>query len=122
MSIHHAWCNVFGYCHLTPILADVSHQQSPVIQKEDRPILEDRCKSATEVECQVSVSIDEMQINFGTVVSKTMEYLETTVTPTQLADTLLALGAYEPVMMKEENLLEDYEDELYQAKTISDIY
>ena len=72
---------------------------------------------------QQATSIEEMQRKFGTVVSKTFQSLEDQdVSARQLAVTLLALGAYEPVMMKEQSLLEDHEDELYQAHTIPDIY
>ena len=72
---------------------------------------------------QQATSIEEMQRKFGTVVSKTFQSLENQdVSARQLAVTLLALGAYEPVMMKEQSLLEDHEDELYKASTIPDIY
>lgn len=71
---------------------------------------------------QIPVSIDEMQRSFGTVVSKTIKTLELSITAKQFAGTVLALGAYEPVMKKEQALLEDYEDELFQAETITDIY
>lgn len=63
-----------------------------------------------------------MQRNFGIVVSSTVKSLETTVTVRQFATALLALGAYEPVLKKEQSLLEDHEDELFQAESISDIY
>ena len=71
---------------------------------------------------QPPASIDEMQRNFGSVVSKTMKSLELAVTTKQFASSLLALGAYEPVMKKEQALLEDHEDKIFQAETISDIY
>ena len=68
------------------------------------------------------VSIADMQRSFGRVVSNTMKSLESTVTTKQFAASLLALGAYEPVTKKEQALLDDYEDEIFGAETIPDIY
>lgn len=80
-------------------------------------------KFATEDTQQIPVSIDAMQRSFGAVVSKTIKALElNNVTARQFAATILALGAYEPVMKKEQALLEDYEDKLFQAETITEIY
>ena len=64
-----------------------------------------------------------MQRKFGLLVKKTLESLEEQdISARKLAETLLALGAYKPVMKKERLLLEDHEDRLYQARSISDIY
>ena len=72
---------------------------------------------------QAPCSIDDMQRSFGKLVAKTLESLEhNKVTVSQLASTLLALGAYEPVMQKEAKLLEDHEEKLFQAPTIPDVY
>ena len=64
-----------------------------------------------------------MQRKFGLLVSKTLESLEEQeVSARRLAQTLLALGAYEPILKREKDLLEDHEDRLYQACSISDVY
>ena len=64
-----------------------------------------------------------MQRKFGLLVTKTLESLEEQdISARRLARTLLALGAYKPVLKKEKLLLEDHEDRLYQACSISDIY
>ena len=68
------------------------------------------------------VSIADMQRSFGRVVSNTMKSLESTVTTKQFALSLIALGAYEPVIKKEQAFLEDHEDEIFEAETIPDIY
>lgn len=68
------------------------------------------------------VSVEEMQRSFAVVVTRTMKSLELTVTPQQFAVSMLALGAYESVTKKEQTLLEDHEDKLFEAKTIPDIY
>ena len=71
---------------------------------------------------QAPYSIDEMQRSFGKLVTKTLQSLEHKITVRQLASTLLALGAYEPVMQKEEALLEDHEEKLFQAQSFPDVY
>lgn len=64
-----------------------------------------------------------MQRKFGLLVTKTLESLEEQeVSARRLARTLLALGAYKPVLKKEKLLLEDHEERLYQVRSISDIY
>ena len=88
-----------------------------MVQEKQSPLL--KPKSATHVP---AVSIDEMQRSFAVVVTRTMKLLELTITPKQFAASLLALGAYEPVTKKEQALLEDHEDEIFGAETVSDIY
>ena len=56
------------------------------------------------------------------MVAKTMKSLESTITTEQFAVTLLALGAYEPATKKEQALLEDHEDKISDAKSVSGIY
>ena len=72
---------------------------------------------------QCAVTIEEMQRKFGLLVTKTLKSIEKKkISVEEFATTLLALGAYEPVLDKEERLLEDHEDELFQARSISDVY
>ena len=93
-----------------------------MVQEKHSPLLEYRSLGvATHVPVPV-VSIDEMQRSFAVVVTRTMKSLESTITTKQFAASLLALGAYEPVTKKEQALLEDHEDEIFEAETISDIY
>ena len=84
------------------------------------PLLEHKCLVAAHV--HIPVSIDDLQRSFGVVVSKTMKSLELRVTTEQFALSLLALGAYEPVIKKEQAVLEDHEDEIFNAETIPGIY
>ena len=93
---------------------------SLMAQKKPSPLLEQE-SLVTAPSCML-VSIADMQRSFAAVVTKTMKSLESTITTEEFAVTLLALGAYEPVTKKEQALLEDHEDEIYGAKSISSIY
>ena len=86
-------------------------------QEKQSPLLEYKSIVAAS-----PVSIADMQRSFGKVVTKTMKSLESTVTTKQFALSLIALGAYEPVTKKEQALLDDHEDEIFEAETIPDIY
>ena len=87
---------------------------SLMVQKKPSPVL--RLIAAT------PASIADMQRSFAAVVTKTMKSLESTITTEQFAATLLALGAYEPATKKEQALLDDHEDVMFDAKSISCIY
>ena len=70
-----------------------------------------------------TATIEEMQRKFGLLVTKTLESLEEReVSARRLAQSLLALGAYKPVLKKEKLLLEDHEDRLNHARSIYDVY
>ena len=100
----------FTFCHTFT-------EMSLMVQEKCSPLLEHKTLIAA-----LPVSIAEMQRSFGKVVTKTMKSLESTVTTKQFALSLIALGAYEPVTKKERALLDDHEDEIFEAETILDIY
>ena len=79
-------------------------------------------KSLVAAPASMSLSIEEMQRSFAKVVTSTIRSLESTITAKKFAVSLLALGAYEPVTKKEQALLEDHEEEIFEAETIPDIY
>lgn len=98
-------------------------ERSKVTKGNQNPLLKHKGKVTTaESTQQTPYSIQEMQTSFGKLVTKTLESLKDRVTVKEFASTLLALGAYEPVMKKEDALLEDHEERLFAAQTISDIH
>ena len=97
-----------------------SQERSKIAQIQPSPPLKHKVAASIQ---QAPCSIDDMQRSFGKLVAKTLESLEhNKVTVRQLASTLLALGAYEPVIEKEEALLEDHEEKLFQAQSFPDVY
>lgn len=93
----------------------------------DAPIFPERQPAS---QCTVGVTSDEnivldipqLQENFAAIVGKTLLSLENRIPPQMLAETVLALGAYEPVKTSEVLLLEDHEEEIKCARSNSDIF
>ena len=120
MHVNCVYLLVYTYKHLLVefIFYHTFTEMSLMVQEEKcSPLLEHKTLIAA-----LPVSIAEMQRSFGKVVTNTMKSLESTVTTKQFALSLIALGAYEPVTKKEQSLLDDHEDEIFEAETILNIY
>lgn len=73
-------------------------------------------------QAEAHLDIPTMQRKFATIVGRTLKSFEGRIKESMLAQTVLSLGAYEPVKTSEKLLLEDHEDEIQNANSNSDIF